>query len=137
MSEFWEWAVAAYARPGAAEACLDLQDRYGQNVPLLLWALWRGGDVPAAVAIARSWEDDVVAPLRGVRRGLKSRAGAEALRAQVKAAELAAERTMMLALEAVAGPVVDEEALAAVTVAWGAPAPSQALARLRTVITGA
>ena len=30
---FWAWALAAYARPGAAEACLELQDAFGQCVP--------------------------------------------------------------------------------------------------------
>ena len=36
----WDWAVAAYGRPGVAPACLDLQDRFEQNVPLLLAAAW-------------------------------------------------------------------------------------------------
>src|SRR5690606_19138568 len=31
----WEWAVAAYARPGVSDVCLQLQDGDGQNVPLL------------------------------------------------------------------------------------------------------
>ena len=137
MSEFWDWAVAVYARPGVAEACLDLQDGYGQNVPLLLWAVWRGGDIMAAVALARSWEDEVVAPLRGVRRRLKERAGAEALRQRVKAVELEAERALMAELEGVAGAMADETALAAVVEAWGgAPAP-EALNRLRVAITAA
>ena len=36
----WDWAVAAYAAPDVAEACLLLQDRHEQNVPLLLWSAW-------------------------------------------------------------------------------------------------
>lgn len=137
MSEFWDWAVAAYARPGVAEACLDLQDAHGQNVPLLLWAIWRGGDVAAAVAVAREWETDVVGPLRGVRRRLKGRAGAEGLRDKVKAVELEAERSMMAALEGVAGASRDGEALAVVARTWGAAPPPEALERLRGLITGA
>ncbi len=137
MSSFWDWAVAAYARPGVAEACLDLQDRYGQNVPLLLWAIWRGGDVAGALAVARSWEDEVVGPLRGVRRRLKGRAGAEELRQKVKAVELEAERTMMAALEALAGPVAEEGALAAVVAAWGGTPPAESLAQLRAIVTAA
>jgi uncharacterized protein (TIGR02444 family) len=137
MSEFWDWAVAVYARPGVAEACLELQDTYRQNVPLLLWAAWRGGDVAAAAALARQWDGEVIAPLRGVRRRLKGRSGAESLREQVKAVELEAERTLMAALEALAGPVPDERALAAAAAAWGVAPPSEALARLRAAITAA
>ena len=37
---FWPWALQAYARDGAAEACLQMQDRHGQSVPYLLWAAW-------------------------------------------------------------------------------------------------
>ena len=36
----WDWAVAAYSAEGVAEACLELQDSAGQNIPLLLWAAW-------------------------------------------------------------------------------------------------
>jgi len=137
MSEFWDWAVAAYARPGVAEACLELQDTSGQNVPLLLWAVWRGGDVAAAVGLARAWDDEVVGPLRGVRRRLKGGAGAEALSERVKAVELEAERTLMLALEAVAGSVPDAGALTAVARAWGGSPTSDSLARLSAMITAA
>ena len=137
MNEFWDWAVAVYARPGVAAACLDLQDAYGQNVPLLLWALWRGGDVTRAIAVARSWEDEVVAPLRGVRRRLKGRAGAEGLREHVKAVELEAERTLMAELEPLAGAVFDKAALATVVDAWGGAPPTEALDRLRAAITAA
>jgi len=137
MNEFWDWALAVYARPGVAETCLDLQDTYGQNVPLLLWAVWRGGDVTAAVTLARSWEHDVIAPLRGVRRRLKARGDAETLRQKVKAVELEAERSLMTALETVAGPEVDGRALAAVAAAWGEAPPVEVLSRLHALITAA
>ena len=127
-SEFWDWAVAAYARPAVAEACLDLQDRYGQNVPLLLWAAWRGGDIARAVEMTRTWEADVVAPLRGVRRRLKGYSGAEALRTQVKTAELDAERILMQQLETVSGEEPAE--LRAIAARWGGEVPDEALARL-------
>jgi len=135
MSDFWDWAVAAYNRPGVADLCLDLQDRYGQNVPLLLWAVWRGGDVPAAIALARQWEDEVVGPLRGVRRRLKGRAGAEFLREQVKVVELEAERALMTELEHLAGAVADDEALETAAERWGGSPPAERLAQLRAVIT--
>ena len=110
----WDWAVAAYARPGVDEACLSLQDDDGQSVPLLLWAAWRGpvdpDDVEAAVDAARSWHGAAIEPLRAVRRLLKKPISDMedgprlTLRDQVKAVELAAERGLLEALEQIAGP---------------------------------
>lgn len=116
MSELWTWAVAAYEAPGVAEACLSLQDHNEQNIPLLLWAAWiavsgRRPDeetIEAACDAARAYDTVVVAPLRAVRRTLKApipdvdNDHREALRQQVKALELDAERRLMLELEALA-----------------------------------
>ena len=110
----WDWARAAYAAEGVADACLELQDAAGQNIPLLLWAAWCAveGRVPDADALeaagdtARAWQETAIAPLRAVRRALKARApdlddaDREAIRAQVQAAELEAERRLLMALEA-------------------------------------
>lgn len=106
----WDWALAAYARPGVAPACLVLQDDHGQNVPLLLAAGWacaegRALDAKDAAGLARTWEAAVVLPLRAARRALKSPAPAiddpsrEALRTRVKAVELESERLLLEALE--------------------------------------
>lgn len=113
---FWDWAVAAYAAPGVAEACLDLQDAHDQNVPLLLWAAWcaRTGRRPdedaldAACDTARVWTDAAILPLRDLRRRLKSpipdmdNADRLAVREQIKAVELDAERRLISALEGLA-----------------------------------
>ena len=113
---FWDWAVAAYAAPGVAEECLHLQVVHEQAVPLLLWAAWcaetgRAPDADAlegAVDTTRVWADHAVVPLRDLRRALKTRRpdmaddDREAVRAQVKAVELEAERRLMLALEGLA-----------------------------------
>ena len=118
MSDLWTWAVAAYEAPGVAEACLSLQDHNEQNVPLLLWAAWvavtgRRPDeetIEAACDAARAYDTVVVAPLRAVRRTLKApipdvdNDHREALRQQVKALELDAERRLMLELEDLAPP---------------------------------
>lgn len=109
MSGFWAWASEAYARPGVADACLELQDRHGQNVPLVLWVVWagrhaRGGDLERGAALAARWEAAAGA-LRSARRSLKSdlpdvpSATREAFRRQVKAVELEGERVLMAALE--------------------------------------
>lgn len=143
--ELWSWAVAAYGRPGVAEACLALQDDHGQDVPLLLWAAWRGPadaeTVEAACDTARSWRDAAIAPLRLVRRTLKKPvpdmedAARLALREQVKAVELAAERGLLEALEALSGPAQVPApdplpALVAAARAWGPVTPRAALATL-------
>jgi uncharacterized protein (TIGR02444 family) len=112
----WDWAVAAYARPGVEPALLDLQDRYGQSAPLLLVAAWAAQAgrpfaaerLEAAVDTARAYEDTVVGPLRAIRRTLKAALpdiedGARlGIREQVKALELDAERRLIGALEAIA-----------------------------------
>ena len=67
-------------------------------------------DAKAVLAAVEPWRVDVVVPLRTARRNLKSprsavdAAGAEALRAIVKKAELEAERLQQAALFAFAPP---------------------------------
>ena len=143
MTDFWDWAIAVYERPGVAEACLRLQDAHGQCVPLLLWAAW-SGETSSQVAVeaaaqARSWLE-IIEPLRAVRRRLKTPVSRDddnarpPLRERVKATELAAEQALMAGLEAltpgrVAGrPVLP--ALLTVSAAWGGRVPVEVLARL-------
>jgi uncharacterized protein (TIGR02444 family) len=121
----WAWAVAVYARPGVAPACLALQEEYGQNVPLLLAAAWAAGegralDPGGAARMALDWETAVVQPLRAARRGLKAPSpgiddsSREALRSRVKAAELESERLLIDGFERLAvfgaGERLDPEA---------------------------
>jgi uncharacterized protein (TIGR02444 family) len=112
----WDWALAVYARQPVAEACLHLQDAHGQNVPYLLWAAWMAGEGRAAnleeaARMMRTWDAEVGAPLRGVRRALKpprppvGDAAKEALRDAVKAVELQGERVLMESLEALSAPL--------------------------------
>lgn len=138
----WDWAVAAYARPGVSESCLLLQDTHAQNVPLLLWAAWcavegRNADeetLEAAVDTVRAWDGAAVAPLRAIRRTLKgpipdmTDAAREAVREQIKAAELAAERALLDDLEALSpapsgGPRPGAPALVAASKAWSRVTP--------------
>ena len=149
MSELWEWAVQAYAADGVAEACLHLQDAAGQNVPLLLWAAWaaRTGRRPdadtleAACDIARAWQEAAIAPLRAVRRAMKGRnpdledVDRAAVRAQVKAVELEAERRLLAALEALSPPPGGPpqpvlEAMISVSRQWSAMTPRPGLIAL-------
>lgn len=145
----WAFALEAWRRPGVERLCLDLQDRHGQCVALLLWRLWAAGAnrrvapdaLAAAVAAAKAWEGEVVGPLRRVRRTLKSpsvpvdAAALASLRESLSTAEVAAERCLTetlerLAPEAAAVPVPPLEALVELARAWGDPPPEEALARL-------
>jgi uncharacterized protein (TIGR02444 family) len=103
---FWTFSVALYGRPGVAPACLALQDRFGCDVNLLLFAIWaaRCGTalgpkeferLDAAVA---PWRARVIEPIRSLRRQLKQDPVgaapelAEACRQALLKAELEAER---------------------------------------------
>ncbi|MFT3996760.1 MAG: TIGR02444 family protein [Asticcacaulis sp.] len=115
---FWDWAVRAYGGEGIADLCLELQDTHGQNVPLLLFAVWAGVSgvlldeeaAEAAVDVSRAYAENVVEPLRTVRRKLKKPLSdmadtqRERLRQQVKALELEAERAQMTELAATLAP---------------------------------
>jgi uncharacterized protein (TIGR02444 family) len=144
----WDETLEAYGRPGVPEACLTLQDAYGQNTSLLLWAVWAETADPAILAkaadVARRWEALALAPLRAVRRGLKpafpgvADAAREDLREDVKAAELRAERVLMESLEALTpgrGGAHALAALEAASKAWGKPAPADALAALAAALS--
>ncbi len=99
-----------------------MQDAHGLNVNLLLWCVWTAAHLSTpdeaalrrAMQISGEWEENIVAPLRQVRRKLKTCGGPEALRLQVKEAELSAEREVQSALEAMArrqlSPASDEDA---------------------------
>ncbi len=145
----WDWAIRAYAAEGVSDACLHLQDAAGQSAPLLLWAAWtaRTGRTPdadsleAACDVARAWQEAAVAPLRAVRRSLKGRnpdlddADREAIRAQVKAVELEAERRLLAALEALSPPAEGPsrpvlDALVAVARQWSPTTPRAGLVEL-------
>lgn len=107
---FWTFSLGVYDEPGVAAACLSLQDRHdggqhGLDVNLLLFCCWAGrcgrmimpAEMASLIAAAEPWQQEVVRPLRSVRRWLKAQETvpaeeADALREQVKAQELEAER---------------------------------------------
>jgi uncharacterized protein (TIGR02444 family) len=145
----WDFAQAAYARPGVEAACLALQDEHGQCVPLMLWRLWTVGEgravedelLRSAAMTARAWDEAAVVPLRQVRRRLKPRfppipdASRLELREGLKAAELRAERILLETLESLTpkpGQASESavRSLEMVARAWGVAAPAEALAAL-------
>jgi uncharacterized protein (TIGR02444 family) len=147
LKGLWDWTLEAYAQAGVPEACLSLQDRYGQNTSFLLWAVWAEVADPALLAraavLARRWDGLALSPIREVRRALKpafdgvADAPRQGLREDVKAAELRAERVLMESLEAITpgrGGAHALDALKAAAKAWGTPAPDSDLAALAAAL---
>jgi len=144
----WDWTLRAYGRPGVPDACLRLQDAFGQNTSLLLWAVWVETADKAllvrAAELARAWEATALVPLREVRRALKAPfppiddGAREGLRDDVKGAELRCERVLMETLEAMAGDARggahELDALKAASQAWGRAAPDDELAALAAAL---
>ena len=126
-SPFWSFSLRFYRQPGVADACLALQDGCGVDVNVLLFFLWLAAarrcvppDVARAVcAEAAPWRDDVVAPLRAIRRRLKDgsalveRGAAEAFRTRIKAVELESERLQQEALFTLAAGLATKDAATA------------------------
>ena len=148
MTTLWDWVLEGYARPGVPETCLALQDDYGQNTSLLLWAarsrLADAAALAEAARTARAWDETTLVPLRAVRRNLKAPSppvedqAREGLREDVKAAELRAERVLIETLERIGanGPRHSSalEAVTAAVQAWGRPAPVETLAALTDAV---
>lgn len=112
-SPFWQFSLALYRQPGVPDACLQLQDESGADVNVMFYVLFlaRNGrrigaeDLHRIETLAGAWREDIVKPLRQVRRRLKSPPSGfrddltEQLRSEVKRIELEAERLQQLALE--------------------------------------
>lgn len=113
MHPFWDFSAHLYAKPGVADACLFVQDRYGMNVNLILFCIWfadsgggslSGEDIATALRRIADWEEHVIKPLREIRR--KSRHEAlgipefllDIFRPQIDAVELDAEHVEQLVL---------------------------------------
>jgi uncharacterized protein (TIGR02444 family) len=156
-ADLWNFALTLYAAPGVADACLALQDAQGVDVPLLIYAAWaarhgcalEASDVARADARIRNWRKEVIVPLRGVRRWLKSAlpltgpAEKDALREAVKTLELQAERLALEALASggLAGPAsratVAPHHLAPVIAHFGGAFADQDIARHLRIVAAA
>lgn len=108
-SPLWHFSLAVYRGAGVQDECLDVQERLGIDVNLLMFCAYVGAaegavlsdkDVGDALDVVGAWHAEVVRVLRQVRRTLKpwgavGQGGfapvAEALRVKVKGAELEAE----------------------------------------------
>jgi len=110
---FWDYSVSLYGKPGVADACLYLQDRYGLNVNCILLCVWIAAEgrgaltgVHVATALRRiaDWEAQAIGPLREIRRKCRREPlGVPEFLLQpfaphIEAAELAAEHVEQLVL---------------------------------------
>jgi uncharacterized protein (TIGR02444 family) len=106
-AELWSFAVSFYDKDGIAAACLVLQDGFGVDVTLLIFAMFAGirrgvvleaDELAAADRTVRAWRAEIVEPLRCLRRRLKTGprpapcSPTEQLRDGLKALELQSER---------------------------------------------
>jgi uncharacterized protein (TIGR02444 family) len=120
-AEFWNFSLGFYSRPGVSPACLELQDRHGRDVNLVLYACWVGlsgrgrlteADLARAAATNDPWRHAVIEKLRAARRAIKEQA-AEAAQfySMVKAVELEAERLAQQRLAALAPGMTTDAAV--------------------------
>jgi uncharacterized protein (TIGR02444 family) len=106
-ADSWAFALAIYARPGVAEACLALQNEAGVDVMMLLMVAFAAvrhrilltpDEIKVLDQSCRPWREQIVWPLRAIRSGLKTgprpapSSETEQFRSKIKAVELAAER---------------------------------------------
>lgn len=110
---FWEFSLAFYSDAAVQAACLSFQDSHGGDVNVLLYLLFRARDggsydvagVEAVDAGVSSWREEVVRPLRAVRRVLKTSTflpdgeAQEGFRNKIKKVELDAEKLQQSVLE--------------------------------------
>ena len=102
----WDFSLRIYSCDGVSAACVLLQDRHGLDVSMLLFCCWYGtvagamGDETLAMALdlSRPWAENVVKPVRTVRRYLKTQH--DDLYLRLKDLELEVERKQLDMLEA-------------------------------------
>jgi len=99
----WPDMCAAYRDAALAQACLDMQESFDADIPLLLVLCLadRAGhgvgrnELEALADASAAWREAVIRPLRLARQAMKGRFGAPAevaLRSEIKRLELEAER---------------------------------------------
>ena len=105
-TSFWAYSLRFYDDKKTQQACLDVQDRLGADVNLILYILFKAqmgqcltlNGLRKANNDVNSWRHDVVQPLRQVRRSLKQYPHnlpvnhQEAIRTSIKTLELRSEK---------------------------------------------
>jgi uncharacterized protein (TIGR02444 family) len=96
----WDYSLATYRLDEVAQCCLTLQDGFGVDVNLLLYAAWlahlerrlSSAHLTELDALVADWREDVVKPVRALRRQLTGNTRAQGIRDEIKVLELRAEQ---------------------------------------------
>lgn len=96
----WDYSCTLYARKGVAEVCLRLQDSFDFDVNVLLYSVWLGSlsrelsvdHLQQLETLISPWREDVIKPMRALRRELKALPHMATGGQDVQALELEAER---------------------------------------------
>lgn len=106
-ADSWAFALELYARSGATDACLQLQNKAGVDVMMFLMVAYAAvrhrilltpSEIRELDAACRPWREQIVRPIRAIRTALKAgpspapNSETEQFRSKVKSIELAAER---------------------------------------------
>jgi len=98
-NDFWQFSLSFWQNKNAQEALLRLQDIQHLRVNLLLFSMWLGIEKKAitnhlllTLEATECWHQQVVAPLRNVRKALPLQSPAPSLKPQVQNSELLAEQ---------------------------------------------
>lgn len=141
-----EFAIALYGAPGVETECLAWQDSHQLSVPLLLCAAWldargTGGDESQWVSLCQpvlDWEQQLVWPVRSLRRHLKPLAeaspAAAQVRDQVKQAELSAELAVLAKLSSLPWRASECSALTSFAHFYHLPADCEPFPALRRAL---
>ena len=116
-TDFWSFSLRVYALPGVADVLLELQNRYGGDINLVLFCAWhaatgRGELLTERIRVLddhlRPWRDSILKPLREVRHLIGNETAFVTLthsreaRARVLDAELTCEQVAQQLLESLA-----------------------------------
>lgn len=92
---FWQCSLHLWKNEALRSTLLDLQDKQGQRINLLLFAMWLGLEnkliephLEAIETATLAWHDQIVSPLRQIRKNLPK----HALRTKIQESELKAEQ---------------------------------------------
>lgn len=114
-NSFWDFSLQVYGEAGVPAICLGVQERHAADINLLLYCAWAGAlghridaaDLALAQEAVARWHQEIVVALRGLRVMLKTDHmgcapdAAEAIRAEIKSAELNAEHGEQIMLSGV------------------------------------
>ncbi len=96
---FWRFSLNFYESEAVRQRCLALQDDYGLDVNLLLFACWLGRQSRSLVSEGaawqqvRAWHTEIVQPLRALRRAQpRQHEGERHIRQLMQDTELKAEQ---------------------------------------------